>query len=244
MKSNLILKKFSVNSVPGTMNQTELRTFFGGKIIYTEDKISINDDAIKFSQIVNDTTNGNNGYQYYDINTIPDGWEVNYNENLSDLKENNQIISPYSQTESDKNNNTRWQININGSQILKDYLFFKIKEQRVFKIIRQDDIYSNDINNAIYEYINSNIFSRYRLDTIQFYVNYYSIADQTIYNNIILQYNPKFNPDVYKPENLTNISVQGYDPYNFNNITLLYNQNKTSNQYNFEYYFDLNFTKI
>ena len=244
MKSNLILKKFSVNSIPGTMNQTELRTFFGGKIIYTEDKISINDDAIKFSQIVNDTTNGNNGYQYYDINTIPDGWEVNYNENLSDLKENNQIISPYSQTESDKNNNTRWQININGSQILKDYLFFKIKEQRVFKIIRQDDIYSNDINNAIYEYINSNIFSRYRLDTIQFYVNYYSIADQTIYNNIILQYNPKFNPDVYKPENLTNISVQGYDPYNFNNITLLYNQNKTSNQYNFEYYFDLNFTKI
>jgi len=244
VKSNLILKKFSVNSVPGTMNQTELRTFFGGKIIYTEDKISINDDAIKFSQIVNDTTNGNNGYQYYDINTIPDGWEVNYNENLSDLKENNQIISPYSQTESDKNNNTRWQININGSQILKDYLFFKIKEQRVFKIIRQDDIYSNDINNAIYEYINSNIFSRYRLDTIQFYVNYYSIADQTIYNNIILQYNPKFNPDVYKPENLTNISVQGYDPYNFNNITLLYNQNKTSNQYNFEYYFDLNFTKI
>ena len=244
MKSNLILKKFSVNAVPGTMNQTELRTFFGGKIIYTEDKISINDDAIKFSQIVNDTTNGNNGYQYYDINTIPDGWEVNYNENLSDLKENNQTITPYSQTESDKNNNTRWQININGSQILKDYLFFKIKEQRVFKIIRQDDIYSNDINNAIYEYINSNIFSRYRLDTIQFYVNYYSITDQTIYNNIILQYNPKFNPDVYKPENLTNISVQGYDPYNFNNITLLYNQNKTSNQYNFEYYFDLNFTKI
>jgi len=244
VKSNLILKKFSVNSIPGTMNQTELRTFFGGKIIYTEDKISINDDAIKFSQIVNDTTNGNNGYQYYDINTIPDGWEVNFNENLSDLKDNNQVIIPYSQTESDKNNNTRWQININGSQILKDYLFFKIKEQRVFKIIRQDDIYSNDINNAIYEYINSNIFSRYRLDSVQFYVSYYSITNQTIYNNIILQYNPKFNPDVYKTENLTNVSVQGYDPYNFNNITLLYNQNKPSSQYNFDYYFDLNFTKI
>lgn len=244
MKSNLILKKFSVNSVPGTMNQTELRTFFGGKIIYTEDEIYINDDAIKFSQIVNNTINGNNGYQYYDITTIPDDWEITFNENLSDLKQNNQVISQYSQTQSDKNNNTRWLININGAQILKDYLFFKIKEQRVFKIIRQNDIYSNDINNAIYEYINQNIFNRYKLDSIQFYVNYYSITDQTIYNNIVLQYNPIFNPDVYQTANLTNISIQNYDPYNFNSVSILYNQSKPSNQYNFNYYFDINFAKI
>jgi len=244
VKSNLILKKFSVNSVPGTMNQKELRTFFGGKMIYTEDNIYINDDAIKFSQVINDTTNGNNGYQYYDINTIPETWETNFNENLSDLKENNQTISKYSQTESDKNNNTRWQINVNGSKILKDYLFFKIKEQRVFKIIRQSDIYSNDINNAIYDYINNNIFSRYRLDTIKFYVKYNDIIKQTIYNNIVLQYNPKFNPDAYKSENLINISIQGYDPYKFDNIVILYNQNKSSDQYNFDYYFDINFTKI
>lgn len=244
MKSNLILKKFSVNSVPGTMNQNELRTFFGGKMIYTEDNIYINDDAIKFSHVINDATNGNNGYQYYDINTIPENWETNINENLSDLKENNQTISKYSQTESDKNNNTRWQININGSEILKDYLFFKIKEQRVFKIIRQNDIYSNDINNAIYDYINKNIFSKYRLNSVNFYVSYNNIKEQSIYNNIVLQYNPKFNQDIYKKENLTNISIQGYDPYKFDNINILYNQNKPSDQYNFDYYFDINFTKI
>ena len=82
------------------------------------------------------------------------------------------------------------------------------------------------------------------MDSIQFYVKYYSITDQTIYNNIILQYNPTFNPDVYKSENLTNVSIQGYNPYNFNSITVLYNQNKPSNQYNFNYYFDINFSKI
>lgn len=241
MKSNLILKKFTVNSVPGTMNQKELRTFFGGKMIYTEDNIYINDDSIQFSQVVADY---NNGYQYYNTDTIPLGWETDFNENLTDLKANNQTISLYNQTTSEINNNTRWQITINGSKILKDYLFFKIKEQRVFKIISENDIYSNDINNAIYEYINKNIFSRYRLNTVDFYVSYYSIEDQSIYQNIALQYNPKFNETVYKKENLTNINVSGYDPYKFDTINILFNQSKPSNKYGFDYYFDLNFTKI
>ena len=118
MKSNLLLKQFSRNYVPGTMNQKELRTFFGGKIIYSEDKIYINDDSISFSQVISDT---NNGYQYYDINSIPPEWETQYKENLTDLKANNHKISLYNQTATEINNNTRWQININGSDILKDY---------------------------------------------------------------------------------------------------------------------------
>jgi hypothetical protein len=238
MKSNLILKKFNTNTVPGTMNQKELRTFFGGKIIYSENNIYINDDSINFSQVIGDF---NNGYQYY--NQVAD-WETNFYENLTDLKLNNQNISLFSQTASNINNNTRWQVTINGSDILRDYLFFKIKEQRVFKIINESEVYYNDINNAIYEYINYNIFSRYRLDKVDFYVRYYDIKSQDIYDIILLQYNPQFNPDVYKQENLTNMNVIGYDPYKFDTINIQYNQSKPSTQYSFDYYFDLNFTKI
>ena len=240
MKSNLILKKFSTNSVPGTMNQKELRTFFGGKIIYSEDNIYINNDSINFSQVVSDI---NNGYQYYDV-SLAKNKEINFYENLTDLKLNNQSISLYSQNTLNLTNNTRWQITINGSTILKDYLFYKIKEQRVFKKINADEVYSNNINNAIYEYITYNVFSRYRLDKIDFYVSYYNIQQQTVYDNILLQYNPTFNSDVYKKENLSNMSVIGYDPYKFDTITILYNQSKPSTQYSFDYYFDLNFTKI
>ena len=93
MKSNLILKKFSTNSVPGTMNQKELRTFFGGKIIYSEDNIYINNDSINFSQVVSDI---NNGYQYYDV-SLAKNKEINFYENLTDLKSNNQSISLLSQ---------------------------------------------------------------------------------------------------------------------------------------------------
>jgi hypothetical protein len=240
MKSNLILKKFSTNSVPGTMNQKELRTFFGGKIIYSEDNIYINDDSVNFSQVINDN---NNGYQYYDISTAKN-WETNFYENLTDLKNNNQEISLYSQNSTSLNDNTKWKIIIDGSTILKDYLFFKIKEQRVFKNINSDEVYSNNINNAIYEYITYNIFNRYRLNKIDFYVSYYDIKKQSIQDNIYLQYNPNFNVNVYKPENLSNMSVVGYDPYKFDNIVIQYSQSKPSNQYCFDYYFDLNFTKI
>ena len=241
MKSNLMLKKFSTNAIPGTMNQRELRTFFGGKIIYSENSIYINDDTINYSQVY---SNYNNGYQYYDINSIPPDWETPFFENLTDLKANNQSLSLFNQTAIDLNNNTNWQITINGSSILKDYLFFKIKEQRVFKVINVNDLYSKDINNAIYEYITYNIFGRYKLDKINFYVSYYDISSQNIFSNILLQYNPTFNVSVYKPENLTNMTVVNYNAYNFDTITIQYNQSKPSNQYSFDYYFDLNFVKI
>lgn len=235
-----MLKKFSRNSVSGTMNQKEIRTFFGGKIIYSEDNITINNDSINFSQDVSDN---NNGYQFYNYD-ITSERETQFYENLTDLKENNQTLSLFSQNETTLTTNTKWKIVINGAAILKDYLFFKLKEQRVFKIINSKDVYSNNINNAIYEYISYNIFPRYRLDKIDFYVKYYDISEQSIYDSLILQYNPKFNADVYDKNNLSNISVVGYDPYKFDNIVIQYSQSKPSNQYCFDYYFDLKFTKI
>ena len=242
MKSNLMLKKFSVNSVPGTMNQKELRTFFGGKVIYTEDKININNDSINFNQVVSDDNNFD-GYQYY-ASDVPEYWETEFYENLSDLKYNNQVLSLYSQNTQTLNDNTKWQIIINGSNILRDYLFFKIKEQRAFKVINAKDVHSNNINKAIYEYINYNIFKRYRLEKVDFYVEYYDLKNQTLFDNLMLQYNPKFTVDVYKPNNISNINLIGYDPYKFDTITVQYNQSKPSNQYSFNYYFNLTFTKI
>jgi hypothetical protein len=241
MKGNLILKKFSVNSVPGTMNQNELRTFFGGKVLYSENKIYINDGSIPFSQV---TTDYNYGYQYYDFDTMPEIWETSFFENLSDLKLNQHTISLFSQTSTNISDNTRWKISVNGTNILKEYLFFKIKEQRIFKAINAKDVYSNNINKAIYEYISYNLLKRYRLEQVAFFVKYYDIKNQNLYNDIILQNDPKFNPSINENENLTNITVIGYDPYKFDNIIIQYNQSKPLNQYRFDYYFNLIFTKI
>ena len=237
-----MLKKFSTNAVPGTMNQKELRTFFGGKVIYLEDTISINDDSIKFSHVVSDY---NNGYQYFDVDSIPEDWETQFSENLTDLKYNNQSISLLSQTPDNKLNNTRWKITINAKSILTDYFYFRLKEQRVFKMINANELLFNNINNAIYDYIKYNIFGRYRLDRLVFYVKYYDLKqDQSIYKNVLLQYDPKFDVDVYSEENITNVKVATFDQYNFDTLVLEYNQSKSSTQYTFNYYFDLNFSKI
>ncbi len=239
MKSNLMLKQFSITNVPGTMNQKELKTFFGGKILYSENDIYINNDSINFKQVV---SNYNNGFQYFDEETIPDEWETTFSENLSDLKMNNQAISLLSQTNVNLTNNTRWQISINGTSILKDYLFFRIKEQRIFKLINASETYSNNINNAIYNYIENNLLPRYRLINIDFYVSYYDIKQQTIYSPIKLQYNPKFDANIYSQENLTNINIIGFNPWKFDNIILQYYQEKPSNQYSFNYYFNIKFS--
>jgi hypothetical protein len=242
MKSDLVLKKFSISMIPGTMNQKELRTFFGGKMIFTENVININDDTIDYSHVV---SSFNNGYQYFDATTIPDEWETKYSENLIDLKMNNQSISLLSQTSSSYQNNTKWQININGASILTDYFYFRLKEQRVFKMINENELYYNDIDTGVYEYIKDNIFSRYRLENIKFYVKYFDLKiEQSLRKNVLLQYDPKYDYDAFATENLTNVNIIGFDPYRFDNIILQYNQSKPSNQYRFDYYFDLNFSKI
>lgn len=69
-----MLKKFSTNAISGTMNQQELRTFFGGKVLYSEDNIYINNDSINFSQLVSDY---DYGFQYYDYNSVTE-WETQF----------------------------------------------------------------------------------------------------------------------------------------------------------------------
>lgn len=235
-----MLKKFSTNVVPGTMNQKELRTFFGGKMVYSEDIIQINDDTIDYSHVV---SNFNDGYQYFDINTIPEDWETKFYENLTDLKSNNQKISLLSQDSDTKANNTKWQIEINASNILLNYLYFKLKQQRVFKMINANETIYKNINNAVYDYAKTNLFSRYRIADVRFFIKYYDIKTQSVYKNIMLQYNPKFNIDVYSEENYVKLG-SSYDPYKFDSITFQYSQIKPSNQYGFDYYFDIIFSKI
>ena len=243
MKSNLILKKFDTDPKPGTMNIYDLRTFFGGKVAFIEDTININSDAIEFSYVYG----GNQtGYQYYDKDSVPEDWEVEYIENLTDLKNNDHTISLLNQSEINLNSNTRWKIEINAKNILRDYLFFKFKESRVFQVIKYNELYNKGINSTIYNYINKNIINNYKFDSIDLYIQYSDISkSQSIKKKILLQFEPNFTEDVYLPDNkITSFNVVNLDEYTFDNIIINYFQTKSSDVYKFDYYFDLNFIKI
>jgi len=243
MKSNLILKKFDTEPVTGSMNIYDLRTFFGGKVAFIEDTININSDAIEFSYVYG----GNQtGYQYYDKDSTPEEWETEYIENLTDLKDNNHSISLLNQTDINLNTNTRWKIEIDARKILRDYLFFKFRESRIFQVIKYNELYNKGINSTIYNYINNNILNNYKFDSIDLYIVYSDIPKtQSIKKNILLQFEPNFTEDVYSITNkISNFNVVNVDEFVFDNIIINYFQIKSSNVYKFDYYFDLNFIKI
>lgn len=243
MKSNLTLKRFDTSKVPGTMNVRDLRTFFGGKIAYTEDNIKINSDAIEFSYV---SDGKEAGYQNFDKSDIPEDWETEYIENLTDLKDNYHSISLLNQTSVNLRTNTRWKIEINARNILRDYLFFKFRESRTFQVINYDELYNKAINDTIYNYIDWNILSSYKFDSIDLYILYSDIPKlQTTKKNILLQFEPNFLEDVYIEENkVSNFNVVNLDEFDFSNIIINYFQIKSSDTYKFDYYFDLNFIKI
>lgn len=243
MKSNLILKKFDTDSVPGTMNIYDLRTFFGGKVAFIEDNISINSDAIEFSYVYGGKQTG---YQYYDNENVPEAWETDYIENLTDLKDNKHSISLLNQTALDLNTNTRWKIEISARDILRDYLFFKFRESRVFQVIKYNEVYNKGLNSTIYNYIDNNIINNYKFDNMEYYVKYSNIPkNQSIKRNILLKFEPNFTEEVYIEDNkISNFNVVNLDEYAFDKIIINYFQIKPSNVYKFDYYFNLNFIKI
>jgi hypothetical protein len=243
MKSSLILKKFETDGVPGTMNVKELRTFFGSKMLSMENNIIINNDAISFSYV---DGGKNTGFQYFDKENIPDDWEQEYVENLTDLKLSNTSLTLLNQSLADLNNNTKWRLEIKANNILRDYLFYKIRESRVFQGIKYSNFYNKGINESVYNYIDLNLKDRYKFDGIDLYVKYFDIPKQSsTRTGILLQFQPNFTENVYLPENkIANFSFISLDEYKFEKIIIHYYQTKPSITYKFDYYFDLKFVKV
>jgi len=243
MKDSLMLKKYKTENVSGVYNLKEEKTFFGSKLMEIEDYIEIRDRSIPYYD-VNDVTDMNSGYQYYDLNEIKESITIF---DIVSIKNNNHKISKSLQNDDIERYNTRWKINIDIKNILRQYLFGKIKESRVFRSISYKYFTNNNINTSIYEYINMNILDRYELDKIELYVKYIDIKNNVIYSNLaIKQYDPKFNQSIelekYKVSN-TNLKLDLYLD-KLAPINVEYYQVKSSTEYKFDYYYNLYFKKI
>jgi hypothetical protein len=238
MKSNMILKKYRTTDVKGTFNLRELSTFFGSKLIEIEDKIQINGLTIQYYQRASD------GFQFYDLATLG-GTESIFTLNLNELKAENHVVELFQQTEINLLNNTRWRFTIDLTKILTEYLFARLKERRTFKAIQSEDLFQKVINSAIYNYIDYNIIDRYRFTSIDFYVAYSNIlTTQKVASSVKLQYDPQWNLNVKKNNNLVNNLNIVSNNDNLGNLVFNYNQIKPSTDYRFDYYFELHFEKL
>lgn len=221
MRRTYISPEFKNNKVHGSFNLQEEGNFFAGEIINITDYITISDsDIIWYQKNSNEQIN-------LEIEKILD--PISYSSN-DDKKKNHILDIDQSQTQYQLERNTRWILTIDYKEILQNYIFAILKKNRTFQGLKNDMVLEKNVNVSIKKYIKNNILNKYKLLNVIFFLEHKDI------NN---RYDNSWN------NNLTSQNIFSKYEKNVgeNNIQLKFNQ-KSSQDYNFDYYFDLIFEKI
>ncbi len=229
MRRSYISPEYQTKSVYGTLNMLEESTFFGSKMLEIEDSISIDTLDIIYYQ-------NQNGEQL-DLSVESSFASIVYSSSDNKLK-NHTLVLDTSQPKFQLDNNTRWILTIDMKTIITDYLFATLKKYRTFEGIKNDmNIYSNT-DTAIKSYINYNILNRYRYKSIQLYVNYVDLRNQST-----LRYNNQWSRNsISTSNNFTKLQTE--TEFDESSIKVTFNQEMPSSTYRFDYFFNIIFEKI
>lgn len=227
MKRNYIAPEFKYTNVYGTYNMVEKSSFFGSKMLDIEDFIDIDTKNLVWYQNTNNEQ----------IDFIVESSMTSNSLSSLDEKQNNHTISidDY-QSDIDKNNLTKWIVSIDINKLLSNYLFGILKQNRTFEGIKNDMTIGGNVDYAIKDYISKNILNRYELNKIDFYISYISIN-----SNNRLKWSVSLQENIISNNNLM---TKYKSNLNKNNLIINFNQDKTCQEYTFDYYFNLRFSKI
>jgi hypothetical protein len=114
-----------------------------------------------------------------------------------------------------------------------------MKKYRTFEGVANDSTKFNDVNVAIHNYIRYNILNRYKYIGIELYVNYKDLRDQDL-----LRYKNKWSDEIIINDSTKLTKLQTNLEFDDSSITILFNQEKPSSEYKFDYYFNITFEKI
>ena len=228
MRRNYISPEYEYVKRNGSMNMIEQTSFFGSKMIDISDLLFISNENIIYYQSANKEQ----------LNfSLENGLSPILYSSFDDKKNNHSIKIDESQNSIQYESNTKWIITIDVKKILINYLFATLKKYRTFEGIKNNMTIYNNVDTAIYEYISKNILNRYRYKSIDFFVDYVSfLSDGSMrYKNTFLE--------ITNSPNITN-KIQVMVSDNQETVTLIFNQEKPSGLYNYNYYFNLHFEKI
>jgi hypothetical protein len=142
------------------------------------------------------------------------------------------------QTDYQKENSTKWIIDIKLDDILSNFLFANLKRYRTFEGMKASLTRKNDVNTTIREYIDKNVSNRYKLSKIDLYIKYKDLRSQNV-----LRFKNTWNSTIGIDSNKFQ-KIQTETAFDGSSIRLLFNQEQPSTQYSFEYYFNILFEKI
>lgn len=225
MRRNAISPEYNKVDIPGYYNMIERKSFLGSKLMFTENNIDIeNQDIIYYQQNNGDQINLD---QEMDIN------QVEYS-TIIDKNDNHSIYKNPSQNEESLVNRTQWILEINILNILRNYLFAKIKERRSFENMLSRDTIFRRIDDAIYSYIDNNLLEIYKYDSIDLFLEYISLKEENL-NKFSVGYDENISEKfkMYRKELNKDKSI----------LKIYFTQEKNSSEYTFNYYFNLKFIK-
>lgn len=229
MRRTYISPEYINKKVYGTYNMIEESNFFCAKMLDIEDSIEIaNQNIVYFER--------KNGEQI-DLSvesTLP---SIVYSSNDSKLTNHTLILDP-TQNEFDRNNNTKWIMNINLKNILTDYIFATMKRFRTFEGIQNGMTIENDVNISLRNYIDYNVLNRYKLSQLKLYISYRDLRNQNV-----LRYKNVWKNSIVNEDNLMK-KIQTETAFDDSSIKLNFSQEKPSSVYVMDYFYNLLFVKI
>lgn len=229
MRRTYISPEYQNRAVYGTLNMVEESTFFGAKMLEIEDIISIdNQDIIYYQKL--------NGEQL-DFSVESSLSSTVYSSSTNKL-DNHTLIIDAAQPKYQLDNNTRWVLTIDLKTILTEYLYATLKRYRTFEGVKSEMTMFNDVNVGIKNYIQFNVLNRYKLKSVELYVRYQDLRNQSL-----LRYKNKWDNTIINPTyNLTKFQTE--TEFDDSSIKITFNQEKPSNTYTMDYYFNILFEKI
>ena len=229
MRRTYISSEYSNTKTYGTFNMVEESNYFGSKMLEIEDNIYIENQNIIYYQ-------------------RPSGEQINLSAETSidspvysassDKEKNHSLKIDESQTNYQKENSTKWIMDIKINDVLSNFLFANLKRYRTFEGMKTSLTRTNDVNTTIREYINKNVSNRYKLSKIDLYIKYKDLRSQNV-----LRFKNTWNSTIGIDSNKFQ-KIQTETAFDGSNIKLLFNQEQPSTQYSFEYYFNILFEKI
>lgn len=228
MRRTYFSPEFTNNLVNGSLNVLEQSNFFSSKMLEIEDNIIIDNIDILWY----DNSNG----EQLDLSI--ESVNLPYVYSPSDDKFNNLKLSidEYSTPKGVNSKNTKWIFEINLKSILSNYLFSTLKKYRTFEGVRNNSTIYNDVNVFINNYIKSNILNRYKLEKIDLFILNRSIGEDSQ-----IKYKNNWNKNISVDALVKNYQITFNNDESIAKILFL---QLNSNEYIFDYYYNIHYKKI
>jgi hypothetical protein len=231
MRRSYISPEFEYKKVFGTLNMKEESTFFGSKMLEIEDALELHNQGLIYYQ--------NSNKEQIDLDIERSLSPIIYSV-ADDKKLNHTLVIDDSQSEIQRNNLTKYILTINLKTILENFLFSTLKQYRTFDGVRNSMCYTKNVDFSIREYIVKNITDRYKFDKVELYIKYVDLRDQNVRRFL----NTWSSSDEVSIADYLLKKIQTNTEFDDSSIQVLFNQEKSSQQYSFEYYFKLFWVKL